>query len=206
MEHTDTIQPTETVRLLLESDNRIELTFFLESLSSHELIHLMSRLNKKEQQKLFTILNPEDAAIVMEELPEVQAVDIIEDMDSGNAAAIINEMMSDERADLIMELHDKDAEAILTEMNPAEAASVRKLIEYGYDTAGGLMITEYFNYKETLTVRQVVDDLKKNAEKYKYYHVRYIYVVSRKGVFLGVLQMQDLLMAEPGQTIIRNRH
>jgi magnesium transporter len=201
MDQIETIQPFETVRQILEADNRIELTNFLESLSSHDLVHLISRLSKKEQQKLFTILYPEDAATVMEELPEVQAIDIIEDMERGNAAAIINEMMSDEQADIIMELQDKDAEAILTEMNPEDAESVRKLIKYEYDTAGGLMITEFFRYVESITVKQVVNDLKKNAEKYQNYHVRYIYVVSKKGVFIGVLQMQDLLMAEPDQRL-----
>ncbi|MEE4260777.1 MAG: magnesium transporter [Bacteroidales bacterium] len=194
-----TIRPIETVRILLASDNRVELTSFLESLSSTQLVYLMSRLHKDEQQNLLTLLHPEDAAYVIEELPDAQAVDIIEDMDVGDAAAIINEMMSDEQADLIMELHEKDAEAILTEMNPVEAAGLRKLIEYDPETAGGLMLTEYISYKETTTVKEVIEDLRKNAEKYKYYHVRYIYVLSKQGVFLGVLQMQDLLLANPGQ-------
>lgn len=194
-----TVRPIETARILLESNNRAELTSFLETLSSTQLVYLMSRLHKDEQQNLLTLLNPEDAAYVIEELPDAQAVDIIEDMDVEDAAAIINEMMSDEQADLIMELHEKDAEAILTEMNPSEAAGLRKLIEYDPETAGGLMLTEYISYKETATVKQVIEDLKKNAEKYKYYHVRYIYVLSRQGVFLGVLQMQDLLLADPSQ-------
>jgi magnesium transporter len=194
-----TVRPIEAVRILLESNNRVDLTSFLETLSSTQLVYLMSRLHKDEQQNLLTLLNPEDAAYVIEELPDAQAVDIIEDMDVEDAAAIINEMMSDEQADLIMELHEKDAEAILTEMNPVEAAGLRKLIEYDPETAGGLMLTEYISYKETATVKEVIEDLKKNAEKYKYYHVRYIYVLSKHGVFLGVLQMQDLLLANPGQ-------
>ncbi len=194
-----TIRPINTVRILLESNNRVDLTSFLESLTSTQLVYLMSRLHKDEQQNLLTLLNPEDAAYVIEELPDAQAVDIIEDMEVEDAAAIINEMMSDEQADLIMELHEKDAEAILTEMNPSEAAGLRKLIEYDPETAGGLMLTEYISYKETATVKEVIEDLRKNAEKYKYYHVRYIYVLSKQGVFLGVLQMQELLLANPGQ-------
>lgn len=201
MNQHETIKPTESVRLLLETDNRIELTRYLESIASGEVVYLMSRLSKKEQHKLITLLNPEDAANVIEELPDIQAVDIIEEMDTGNAAAIINEMMSDERADLIMELTEKDAEDILTEMNPREAANARQLIKYDPKTAGGLMITEYFRYYESVSVKTVVWDLKKNAEKYKNFHVRYIYVVSKQGVFLGVLQMQDLLMAVPNQKL-----
>lgn len=201
MEQQEIFQPVEIVRPFLEANNQLELTAYIDTLSSSELVYLMSRLNKKEQQKLLIMLDPEDAAILIEELPEVQAVDILEDMEAEDAAAIVHKMMSDERADILMELDEEDAEAILTELNPREAESIRNLIKYDYDTAGGLMITEFFKYNENTTVKSVIEDLKKNAEKYKYYNVRYIYIVSRKGVFTGVLQMQDLLMAEPGQRL-----
>jgi len=201
MEKQKIINPIEIIRELLISDAQIKLSQYLESLSSADLIFVMSRLSKKEQQKLLIMLNPGEAAELIEELPEVQAVDIIEDMDSGNAAAIISEMMSDDRADLLMELHQKEAEAILTEMKPKEAASIRKLIEYDSETAGGLMITEYFRYYEWMTVRNVLEDIKKNAEKYKNYTVRYLYITAKKNKFVGVLQMQDLLLANPDQKL-----
>lgn len=201
MEQQEILKPIDFTRQLLEQENKEMLATYVEGLSSADLIYLMNKLNRKEQQKLLTMISPLSAAILIEELPEVQAVDIIEDMDTSNAAAIMNEMMSNERADLMMELDEEDAEAILTEMNPTKAANLRKLIAYDYDTAGGLMITEFFRYRETLTVKEVIHDLKKNAEKYKYYLVRYIYVVNKKGNFFGVLQMQDLLMAKPNQLL-----
>ncbi len=196
MDVHEIIQPVEVVRSLLKEDNQNELTHFLETLAAGEVVFLMSKLERKDQHKLLTMINPEEAADVIEELPDVQAADIIEDMEAGDAAAIVNKMTSDEQADLIMDLHEKEAEAILREMNPDEAASVRKMIEYDAETAGGLMITEYFSYPESTTVKGVIDDLKKNAEDYKDYHVRYIYVVSKQGLFIGVLQMQDLLLAD----------
>ena len=201
MEQLETKKPKEIVLSLLESNNVVELTNYIETLASGDIVYLMSRLNKKDQHKLLTTLSPLNAAILIEELPDVQSADIIEDMDATDAAAIINLMMSDDRADLMMELDDDDAEAILTEMKPSEAASVRKMIEYDQDTAGGLMITEYFRYYESITVKAVIEDLRINAEKYKYYHVRYIYVVSRKNEFIGVLQMQDLLLANPNKKL-----
>ncbi len=194
-------KPVEKVRSLLQMDNQIELTNFLESLQASEVVYLMNKLDRKEQHKLLTVISPEDAADVIEELPDAQAADIIEDMDAEDAAAIINEMTSDEQADLMLELDDDEAEAILTEMTPAQAANVRRMIDYDPETAGGLMITEYFSFRVSSTVKEVVDDLKKNAEKYKEYQVRYIYVVSRQNLFVGVLQMQDLLLANQGQTL-----
>lgn len=201
MELIDTKKPKEIVISLLESGNVVELTSYLETLSSGDIVYLMSRLSKKDQNKLLTTLSPLNAAILIEELPDAQSVDLIEDMEAPDAAAIIHEMMSDDRADILMELHEEDAEAILTELKPAEAARIRKMIEYDAETAGGIMITEYFKYYESLTVKNVVEDLRKNAEKYKYYHVRYIYVVSRNNEFIGVLQMQDLLLSDQNKKL-----
>lgn len=201
MVHNITVQPAEFVRTLLKEDRRAELAELLDSMSSNDVVYLMSRLGKKEQYKLLTIINPDEAADVIEELPDVQAAEIIENLDAGNAAAIINRMKSDDRADLMSELDSKDAEAIFTEMHPEEAASIRKMIEYRPDTAGGLMLTEYISYPASLTVREAINDLRKNAEKYKNYHVRYLYVVSEKNHFVGVLQMQELLLAGSEQKL-----
>lgn len=195
------VQPVDFVRALLKEDKRAELAEFLDSITSNDVVYLMSKLGRKEQHKLLTIINPDKAADVIEELPDSQAADIIENMEAGNAAAIINRMNSDDRADLMTELDRKDAEAILTEMHPEEAASIRKMIEYHPGTAGGLMLTEFISYQASSTVKEVIDDLRNNAEKYKSYHVRYIYVVSEGDHFTGVLQMQELLLAGADQKL-----
>ena len=201
MYQKETLVPVEYVRSLLQQDKRTELSDLLESLASNEIVYLMGKLGKKDQHKLLTLINPEAAADVIKELPDIQAADIIEEMEAIDAAAIINKLNSDDRADLLIELDKKEAEAILTEMHPAEAASTRKMIKYRPDTAGGLMITEYISYQAVSTVNEVIDDLRKNAEKYKNYHVRYIYVVSEQSQFLGVLQMQELLLARSDQKL-----
>ncbi len=201
MDQNARMKPIKIVKSLMQQDNRIELTNFLESLPANEVIFLMNKLVREDQHRLLKMINPEEAADVIEELPEAQAADIIEEMDAGSAAAIISEMTSDEKADLIIEMNEKEAEAILTELNPIEAARIRKMIEYDSETAGGLMITEYIAYHESTTVKEAIEDLRQNFEKYKNYHVRYIYVVSSNNLFVGVLQMQDLLLGDPNHRL-----
>lgn len=180
---------------LLERNDRQALTLLVDSLSSKEIVHLIGHLNRNDQIGILTMLSPEDAAEVMEEIPEAQAVDIIEDLDIGDAAAILNEMESDEQADIIQELEAEDAQAILNLMDPEEAEDVKKLLTYEYDTAGGLMRTEYFAFFEQLTVGEVKENLRKNAEIYRDFALKYIFVISPSGKLRGVLQMQDMLLA-----------
>ena len=185
----------------LEEDNKSELTLLINSMSSKEIIHLMGHLGKEDQMKLLTMLEPEDAAVVMEEIPEAQAVEIIEELPEKDAAAILDEMESDEQADIIKELELEEADAILNEMDPEEAADVRKLIEYEDDTAGGMMGTEYFAFEEGLTVGEITEQLRMNSERYADFLLKYIFVISSSGTLLGVLQMQELLLANLDTTL-----
>jgi len=186
---------------LVNQNEGDQLAQVVETLSSREVIHLVGHLNPSEQNQLFTLLSPEDAAEMLEEISETQAVHIIEDLETEDAAAILDEMESDDQADIIMELDNDDAEAILQEMQPADAASVRKLLAYDPDTAGGMMHTEYFAFFEDQTIRSVTEDLRKNAEKYTKFKLKYIFVIARNGVLKGVLQMQDLLLAGMESTL-----
>lgn len=194
---SNTVNTKETISKLIESEDIKALIQQIDSLSAKEVVHLMGHLNLGEQKKLLTILPPEDAAEVMEEIPEIQAVDIFEELETKDAAAILNEMESNDQADIIMEFDDEDAQAILAEMEPEDAAHIRKLIEYDYDIAGGLMRTEYFAFDENQTVGEVTENLRANSEKYKYYRLKYIFVTRSNGQLKGVLQMQDMLLAKP---------
>lgn len=196
---TDVITESTLKKLerLIEEGSSHDLVTFIEGLNSHEIVHLMSHLKRDEQTELLIRLNPENAASLMEELPEQQAAEIVEDMEAADAAAILNEMPSDEQTDILWELESEEAEAILSFMDPEEAADVRRLIDFDPDTAGGLMVTEYLSFSEGLTVQQIIADFKKRREQYGRLHIKYIYVNAADGTFSGVLQIQDLLMADP---------
>ena len=191
----DVKRPWEELQYLLDTRDVDQIRSFLNSLRSEEIVRSISHIDRDEQNLLLTLLSPEDAADVIEEIPDSQGVSIIGAMEADDAAAIVNQMESADQADLLAELSSEDAEAILEKMEPEEAEDVKKLIQYDPDTAGGLMITEYLTYQENNTVDEVVDDLRRKAEKYEKYHVQYVYVVSGQR-FVGVLRMKDLLMSK----------
>lgn len=183
-------------RLIREEDPE-NLFQFIDGLNSHEVVHLMSHLTREEQTRLLTRLTPENAASLMEELPDQQAAEIVEDMEAADAAAILNAMPSDEQTDILWELENEEAEAILSFMDPEEAADVRRLIDFEPDTAGGLMVTEFLSFKEDMTVRQIVTHLRRKKDDYRRLHIKYLYICDNDDKFTGVLQIQDLLLANP---------
>lgn len=187
-------RPWEKLVNLMEINEPDQVKEYLHSMKSEDIVRSISRLERKKQLQLLTLLSPEDAADLLEEIPEYHAADIMEDMEVAQAAAIFNELDSDNRADLFTQMEEEDAQAILSQMEPEEAESVRMLIKYDANTAGGMMITEFLSFDENVTVGYVVNQLRNNADEYEDYNLQYIYVTSR-GQLKGVLQMRDLLLS-----------
>jgi len=189
-------RPWEKLVDLMKADQPEQIKEYLQSMNTEDIVRAISRLEKKEQLSLLTLLHPEDAADLLEDMHEYHAADILEDMEAGKAAAIFNEMDSDDQADLLTEMEEEEAEAIISQMEPGEAESVRKLIMYDADTAGGMMITEFLSFDDQLTVGHVIQELRDNADEYEDYNLQYIYATT-KDKLKGVLQMRDLLHSTP---------
>lgn len=200
-------RPWETLTEYLESESVEEIKSFLEQASSDDIVGAVSHLSEPQRLRLLSMLDPEDAAELIDDLPWVQAIGLIKEMTSKEAAAIITELPSDEQADFLGEMPDRGAEAILLEMPQDEVANLRELIHYDENSAGGLMVTEFLSFEESISVGEVVMDLQTHAERYEKYHLQYIYV-THKEQFSGVLNMRTLLLSKPSvalsEIVLRN--
>lgn len=190
---TKTDKPWEELAIQINSEDPEQITEFLDSISPSDTALAISRLDSEQQNKLLTILAPEDAAAVIEDVSDTQGADLIEDLPPEQAAAILEELDSDHVVDLLGELDEDDANAILERMPEEEAEEARQLLQYDPDTAGGLMITEFLDFRAEQKVQDVLDELQANREEYAYYDVQYIYVTDDEKHLLGVLRMRDLL-------------
>lgn len=193
--------PWVELKNFLETGNRETIENYLDEIGPAETARAISRLDQEAQSRLMLLLDPEDAADILMEAPQEQAIDLIEDLDPMMAAKIVEEMYSDDQADLLSELDSEDAEAILKHMDPEDAQEVRELMTYQEDTAGGLMITEYLEYPEHMTVKEVLKDFYENGEEYADYEVSYVYVVDDKRKLIGVVRLNQLLLAPRGKNI-----
>lgn len=187
------LTPWETLSQLLAGGTKSEIIDFLDVLEASESARAISRLPEEEQQLLFTKLGPEDAADLIEGFTDTQVADIVENMPFEQAAAIMDELPSDQLADVLGEMDDKASASILASMEEKGAAEARMLLNYATDCAGGLMVSEFLAFRADDTIRDVLNDLQENQEKYSNYNVQYLYVVDSGGKLTGVMRMHDLL-------------
>jgi magnesium transporter len=198
MERVGVETPWQLLSSFVQRNDVRSVRELLDTLEPFEMARAISRLTPEDQKTLLGLLDPDEAAAVLEGVPNPQAADLIERMPVENAAAILDEVRSDQQADLLGRMSEPDAEAILEKMTPDQATDARRLLDYGENTAGGLMMTEYLAYPEEWTVADLVADLGKKRESYADYSVQYLYVVDRNGKLVGVLPIRDLVFSPAG--------
>lgn len=168
---------------------------FIESVPDSEVPRLYAHLSADDRDQLVMLLEPNSAAALLEHLASAQAAELLGELEPSVAAAIVDSLPSNEQADVLTDLPPASASAILDSMQPEEAADAGRLIQYGKDSAGGLMITEYLSYQEHASVGDVLDDLRGNADKYRRHDVQYVYITNPREELRGVLRLRDLVLA-----------
>jgi magnesium transporter len=98
-------------------------------------------------------------------------------------------------ADFMAVLPAAEADAILELIEPDEARKVKNLLEHHNDTIADLATTHFISFPPETEIREVFNrhrSLAKNADV-----VVYIYVVGENNKLLGVMDIKDLLRADP---------
>jgi Mg/Co/Ni transporter MgtE len=99
-------------------------------------------LPTKRRYEVADAMDDERLADIIEELPEDDQKDLLAHLDDERAADVLEAMNPDDAADLLAELPEHEKERLLALMEPEESAPVKRLLQYSFDTAGGLMTPE----------------------------------------------------------------
>src|SRR5262249_23115716 len=101
--------------------------------------------------------------------------------------------------DVVEELRDGEAESILAEMESDEAAEIRGLMTYPWDTAAGRMTPEFVAIPESLSVAAAMRGIRAQAPDAETSY--YIYVADDQNRLQGVVGLGDFIVVSPLQPI-----
>mgnify|MGYP006268675177 CR=1 FL=1 len=173
-------------------------------LRAADIARLLHDLPAKRRLEVVRSLEDELLADVLEELPEDDAVEVVTALEADRAVDVIEEMDPDDAADLLSELTPEQANAVLSQMEPEEADDLRRLMNYGEYTAGGMMTTEPVILPPDATVAMALARVR-NPDISPALAAQ-VYVVrppmeTPTGRYLGVAHIQRLLR-EPPATLV----
>ncbi|RJX35991.1 MAG: magnesium transporter [Desulfarculus sp.] len=171
----------------------------LASLHPADLADILEDLDSSTRSRVFHALGKDMAADILEETdPKVQ-VALIRDLPTAEASEILEQMSPDEAADVLQGLDTRRAEKLLKQMEYEQASSVRCLLDHDEETAGGLMTTAFLYLPPRETAGRALEILRQQAPDLDVFY--YIYVEDEAGKLLGVVNLRDLLTADPALTL-----
>ncbi|PSQ68719.1 MAG: magnesium transporter [Bacteroidetes bacterium QH_1_64_81] len=152
---------------------------------------LLRRLPDDEAQRLFRWLPPELGSDVVAEMEDAVRAALMEELAPETLTDLIDVLDTDDAADVLADLPEETALQVLPDLGDAE--DLTELLEYGEETAGGIMAREYVAIPPDWTLREATEEVRRNAADVE--EVYTAYVVDKNGTLLGTLSLKQLLLS-----------
>jgi len=172
---------TGTVRLKLTQNN-------LNTLHPSELADILEEAGSKERLGIVESLDTDKAVMAIEEADYKTQEAILELLPLSLLKRIVGKMRITEIADLFYKLNPLRIKEILSLLGNEKAQKVEGLLDFGNDTAGGLMNIIYYSVDGEKTVKEVYNELFNQTPK-----PETILVTNGNSKLVGVLYTKDLL-------------
>jgi magnesium transporter len=178
---------------LLKNKEIKQIKELIEGFEPVEAMELLRSMNLPNKLSIMSILDSDTSARIFEEFEPDEQQEIIKGIDKARKAELLDELRPDDRVDFLQELPKGLKEQLLSIMKMKEATETRELLTYPKETAGGLMTTQFVRVMKELTVKQVIDKIKKYAEDFE--TTSNIYVVDKDDVLVGMVNLKDLVLS-----------
>jgi len=191
------VQPE--IHALIEDKRFAALKAALCDMEIHDLAELIATLEGEDLAVAFRLLPLERATEVFGDLPYERQEELCSCLSSEKFAAILNEMPPDERTDFLEELPGQLAQRLLSSLKGQELKVARQLLAYPEESVGRLMTPEYVAVRPDWTVEQVFRQIRRVAARKETVNV--IYVVDENWRLLDDLRLEDLVLADPSDSV-----
>ena len=172
---------TEELREFCSALHPARTADFIEGLKPDEIWQVLQYADPVIRDEIFGFFSPE------------KQVELLETQDRREVAGLVAEMAPDDRVDLLQDADDEVVEELLPLLPVDERRDILRLRAYPEDTAGSVMTSEVAKLSDSLTVREALEELGRQAEELE--TIYYLYVVDEEDHLRGVVSARQLVSA-----------
>ena len=202
MRVSDNIQGAELLQFLQESSVE-EIKAALKDIHPADILDALEEY-EGDPITFLSKLPIEILADIIEEAEEEDKSGIFDLFPIDQKKEIISEMASDELVDLLETIDPEEVTDLIDSLDAEDAQNVKDLMQYGSESAGGIMATEFVTIKDHMTVRETLEYLQQYGEEAE--TLSYLYVLDEEGVLKGIVSLKDIVIHkfdDPIEPLIR---
>ena len=187
------------IKTALEADDA-ELENVLKEYHASEIAILFEKLQQEEKERIINILPADVASEVLSEMDEEHGpAELLVNLDPEKRTEIVEELDYDDATDIISQLDEEHQEEILEDLDHEDASSIRALMNYAEDTAGGLMNSEIIKVNINMDKKDALDEIIRQSEEMEEFYT--ICVVDNDDILKGILSIKTVIKARADASI-----
>lgn len=171
----------------------------IEEYNVQDIAEFLESMKANERNKIFRILPKSIAADVFSYLDITLQQDMIGSMSDMEAADLIDNLYADDAADLLEEMPANVVKKLLASASAETRSAINHLLKYPEDSAGSIMTVEFVDLKESLTVSQAIERIRRVGIDKETINVCYVLDSNRK--LIGTVALRYLLLSDPDAVI-----
>lgn len=185
----------EELIALINAEKSVEILEVLQDFPEQDISVLLLELEYAQAAYVLRLQDTKTSAQVVRELDPDYRKRLLKEFSSQDIADFIEFLESDDAVDIINEQPVKTGEEVIALLtNKEKALYIRDLLHYDEDCAGGLMAKELVKANINWTIRQTIDEIRKQTRAVdKIYSV---YVVDDIGRLIGRVSLKKIILAD----------
>ena len=164
-----------------------------------DIAETLSTIENGKVRDFTELLNSDDLAEIIEQSDEELQIQILKTKTIDQITEIFSYMAKDNVADILGNLPIKLGKELLKQMRQDEANTIKKLLGYDIESAGGIMTTEYIILKKDMSIGEALDKIKEIAPKTEI--IDTIFIMDRNKKLIGAVDLRDILNNDYGMKL-----
>lgn len=183
----------EQFREAVEGQEKDFIQNSLEGVNPADISELLEEFNSEESKYVIDLLDTEIGADIIVDLEEEVKENFLKFFSSDELAKYVDEMDSDDGVDVLNVLPVEKREEVIHAIDDEEFAGyLLDLLRYDEDVAGGLMAKELIQANVNWTIKQCIEEIRKQAESVE--KIYSVYVVDDQGILLGKVSLKKIIL------------
>lgn len=179
------------LRIIRSSPSMEEMREQLRDYHDNDIAQSLKYLNRAERNLLYSALDAEWLAEIISYIDD--PVEYVDEIGIDKLSAIINEMDADDAVDLWENIDESVKVKLRPMIDDQTKAAILLINSYDDDEVGSLITTNYICIHQSLTIRQAMHELVRQAGEND--NIATIYVVDGRNRFCGAIDLKDLIVA-----------